>query len=196
MLRNGRPTSQHDHENTLPDENGGDPDSIYFKHERIYEHNLIRINYTTYDVRRSQDVVNTSTSHCNILVLADPDDDHTSTESHRFRYARVLGVCHANVIYIGPGMLDYEPHRVEFLWVRWYESVDAMHTGWKAQRLDRIQFPSVNDNDSFGFIDPSDVLRGCHVIPTFAKGLRHNDGKGLSHCARDLLDWSGYYINR
>jgi hypothetical protein len=68
----------------------------------------MRINYTTYDVRRSQDIINTTTSRHDVMVLADPGD-HTAA-SHPFRYARVLGVYHVNVIYVGAGMIDYQPH--------------------------------------------------------------------------------------
>ncbi|KAG1737959.1 hypothetical protein EDB19DRAFT_1909404 [Suillus lakei] len=49
--------------------------------------------------------------------------------------------------------------------------------------------------DTFGFVDPDDVLRCCHVIPQFTQGLWHLDGRGVSHCAQDKLDWKFYYIN-
>ena len=35
-----------------------DFNKVFFKSDRIYKHNLLRINHTTYDVRRSQDVIN------------------------------------------------------------------------------------------------------------------------------------------
>lgn len=172
------------------------PESILFKNDRIYEHKLMRINYTTYNIRRSQDMVNASTPHRDVLVLADSSDDPDSSSSHPFRYARVLGIYHANIVYVGPGMLNYQPHRLEFLWVRWYEAVETVCTGWDVQRLDRIQFVSIADEGAFGFINPSDVLRGCHIVPAFASGKRHTDGKGLSSCAHDASDWVTYYVNR
>ncbi|KAF7967387.1 hypothetical protein HWV62_34433 [Athelia sp. TMB] len=52
------------------------------------------------------------------------------------------------------------------------------------------------NQDSFGFLDPADVLRGCHIIPVFAKGKHHSSGKGMSFCAKDSNDWNKYYINR
>lgn len=172
-------------------------DSILFKHDRIYPHSLFRINYTTYDVRRSQDVVHTSTSHCNIMMLAASSSDEEDTSpSHPFRYARVLGVYHANVVYVGPGMVDYQPQRFEFLWVRWYKVMKTTRTGWTAHRLDCIKFPPLAEDDSFGFVDPSDVLRGCHIMPRFSKGQLHSDGKGLSFCAKDSSDWAQYYVGR
>jgi hypothetical protein len=186
------------HCSALPDdEKRLDLNSIVFKHDRMYRHNLFRVNYTMYDVRRSQDMVNGSTSQCNIIVLAEPCDcSDSSTSSHPFRYGRVLGVYHANIVYIGPGMVDYQPRRMEFLWVRWYVDTGKMRAGWEAKKLDRIRFLPVADDDAFGFVDPSDVLRGCQIIPAFARGLLHVDGKGLSSCARDSSDWVEYYVNR
>jgi len=172
------------------------PDSILLKHDRMYTHNIMRINYTTYDLRRSRDVVNPSTSHCNIMVLADGDNDQSST--HPFHYGRVLGVYHVNVVYVGPGMIDYQPRRMEVLWVQWYEgeATRSLNAGWKTCKLDRIHFSPMADRDSFGFIDPSDVLRSCHVVPSFVKGKLHADGQGLSFCAGDSSDWAAYYVNR
>src|SRR5215471_20976245 len=51
------------------------PESILFKHDRLYRHNMIRINYTTYDVRRGQDTIHPKTSHCNIMTLKNHDMD-------------------------------------------------------------------------------------------------------------------------
>jgi hypothetical protein len=67
---------------------------------------------------------------------------------------------------------------------------------WHDCEFDCIHFPPVTDKDAFGFIDPSDVLRACHVIPSFARGKVHLDGRGSSRCAHDSLDWAAYYVNR
>ena len=171
--------------------------SILFKSDRMYRHNVLRVNYTTYDTRRCQDVINPSTSHRHIMVLDSSYDHHqNSASSHPFCYAQVLGIYHVNVIYIGPGMTSYEPIRMEFLWVRWFRRVESPKAGWDAYRLDRIQFPPMAEEDVFGFVDPSDVMRGCHIIPAFASGKLHTDGRGLSHCAHDSSDWVAYYVNR
>jgi hypothetical protein len=102
--------------------------AVLFKHNQIYKHNIMRINYTAYDVCRDEDVIHAGTSRqCNIMVLTPetagirpPDHDH----QHPFWYACVLGIYHVNVIYISKGNVDYLPHRLEFLWVRWYERED------------------------------------------------------------------------
>ena len=116
-----------------------------------------------------------------------------------FLYARVLAICHANVVYVGPSAVDYQPRRMNFLWVRWYDQVDLGRTGWDARKLDRVRFPSLSGSAGdgpFGFIDPVLVLRACHIIPRFCKGKRYEDGKGMSFCGRDSSDWNEYYINR
>jgi hypothetical protein len=169
--------------------------SVLFKHDRIYRHHLARFNYTTYDVRRSQDMVNPNTSHCDIMLLANPEDLEGNA-NHRFLYARVLGIFHANVIYTGTGMLDYSPRKLEFLWVRWFQYDGSHSVVWEDRRLDCVRFPPMASEGAFGFVDPRDVLRGCHVMPRFAQGRLHIDGVGLSRCAADSNDWLYYYIDR
>ena len=170
-----------------------DPDgwkSIFFKSDRIYQHHLLKVNYTTYDVRRSQDVIK---SHWNIMMLASDDDENGG---HRFLYARVLGVYHANVIYTGSGMLDYSSRRFDFLWVRWYQCSTARSPRWEDRKLDMVRFLPMANEHAFGFLDPKDVLRGCHIMPAFAYDKLHRDGISMSKCANDGNDWSEYYVNR
>ena len=50
--------------------------------------------------------------------------------------------------------------------------------------------------DVFGFVDPADVLRSCHLIPVFADGRQHLDGATVSWNGRNADDWKYYYINR
>ncbi|KAF9230744.1 hypothetical protein BU15DRAFT_83245 [Melanogaster broomeanus] len=166
-----------------------DLSQVILKGERIYRHNLFRINYTTYDVRRAQDTVNPRTDHRDIILLSrDPS-------IHPFCYARVLGIYHANVIYIGPGHKDYRPRRIEFLWVRWFEVLDRP-AGWEHAVLDSVKFPPMAEVDAFGFVDPTNVLRCWHIIPAFADGQVHPDGVALSRNAQDATDWKRYYVNR
>ncbi|KAF8833337.1 hypothetical protein BDN67DRAFT_872147, partial [Paxillus ammoniavirescens] len=114
---------------------------------------------------------------------------------HQFCYARVLGIYHANVIYLGPGAVDYQPRRLEFLWVRWFELLDRP-SGWDHIALDLLRFVPITNKGSFGFIDPGDVLRACHLIPTFAHGKQPSDGIPISQKGWDCKDWKFYYVNR
>jgi hypothetical protein len=129
------------------------------------------------------------------MVLKEPGEgDYGSSAFCPFRYARILSIYHANIIFIGPGMINYQPRRMEFVFVRWYESTGEVPAGWEAKKLDRLRFLPMADDGAFGFIDPSDIMRSCHIIPTFARGMLHCDGKGLSSCARDYADWAEYYV--
>jgi hypothetical protein len=175
-----------------PTQNASDLDKVLFKDDRMYLHNILRINYTTYDVCRKQDTVNPATSHRDIMVLAENDDS-----DHPFLYARVIGIFHVNIIYTEGTPVDYRPRRLEFLWLRWFESDSSSPTGsWTSSKLDRLRFPPMAHEDAFGFLDPADVMRGCHIIPAFATKTRYADGKGLSRCAGDSGDWKSYYVNR
>jgi len=168
---------------------------IFFKSDQMYRHHLARFNYTTYDIRRSQDVINPNTSHHDVVLLA-KEDTITNGTGHRFLYARVLGIYHVNVIYTGPGALDHGARKIKFLWVRWFEYAGNRSLAWRDCRLDSLHFPPVASDDAFGFIDPRDVLRGCHLVPAFASGRVHLDRIGISHCASDSHDWRYYYVNR
>jgi hypothetical protein len=164
---------------------------MIIKDEQMYKHNILRINYTTYDVRRDQDVINPGTSHKDIMTLARSD-----SSGDNFLYARVLGVYHVNIIWIGNGKWDYRPRRMELLWVRWFDRVASEKAGWAARRLDMLQFLPMEDEDAFGFVDPADVLRSGHLLPRFASGRLHPDGVSMSQCAADGQDWKYYYANR
>jgi len=163
----------------------------------MYRHNIMKVNYTTYDVRRAEDVINPNTDHKDIMLLsADSSDPHYS--NHQYIYARVLGIYHVNIIYARTGQSDYRPQRMEFLWVRWFANIDdePVERSWSHQKLDCMQLLPVNHPGSFGFVDPADVLRGSHIMPRFFMGKCHVDGRGISVCARDSEDWRQYYVGR
>jgi hypothetical protein len=143
-------------------ENSAHPDqeksSILFKRNRLYHHNLVRFNYTTYDVRRAQDVINPRTPHHNIMLL-----QHAEGHDDKYRYARVLGIHHINVVRSGN---VYESRRIDFLFVRWYEVIQSH--AWETCALGRVRFLPLMDPNAFGFVDPGAVLRACHIIPAFS----------------------------
>ena len=89
------------------------PENVLFKFNRLYFHNTMRINYTTYDIRQAQDTINTNTEHRDVMVLSKHDNtDSHDDESSAFIYARVLGICHVNVIQTGTATPDYTPKRL------------------------------------------------------------------------------------
>lgn len=182
----------------LPQIDQCDPDRfISFNKNHLYQHRILRVNYTTYDVRRDQDLVNGHSAHCNIMVLCQPSGEPNADGGSSYRYGRVLGAYHVNVNYNGPARPYYhETHRMEIIWVRWYEEVGESESGWSHQRLGRLRFVPIEDDDAFGIVDPAEVLRGCHVIPRFRFGKVHREGVGRSPLAKDSSDWKQYYINR
>lgn len=122
------------------------------------------------------------------MLLKHRDDD---ADDSNYRYAKVLGIHHVNVIRVGN---VYESRRFEFLFVRWYELVQS-HT-WSTHNLGRVRFIPLESSDAFGFVDPAMVLRACHIIPAFSRGQRNPSECGISPIAGDHQDWREYYVNR
>ncbi|KAG6808787.1 hypothetical protein H0H92_002888 [Tricholoma furcatifolium] len=153
----------------------------------IYEHKTLRINFTMYDNRRDQDIVNPH-RHSDVMVLAHPDYQH----HHPYGYFCVIKIFHA-MVRLG----NREFTRVELLWGRWY-GVDHNKDekgGFLSKRLFQIGF--LDGDDVFDFIDPSQVLRAVHLIPVF-DGEQTADLLGPSMARRadeDNQDYERYYVN-
>jgi hypothetical protein len=165
---------------------------VIFKSNIIYCHRLFRVNYTTYDLQRKSDAVNPHTDHRDVMLLSCSD----GSSQHPFCYARVWGIFHANSIYTGPELRDYQSRCIKFLWVWWFEVLEDRPSGWQHLAFDTARFVPMVEDDAFGFVDPADVLQDCHIIPSFADGMLHPDGITTSLCARDSGDWKCYYVNR
>ncbi|KAG2067989.1 hypothetical protein BDR04DRAFT_981751, partial [Suillus decipiens] len=60
---------------------------------QLFEHSILRVNYTTYDLRREQDSINPCT-HADLMVMSH-EDDHT----HPYWYAHLIKNFHINVEY-------------------------------------------------------------------------------------------------
>ncbi|KAK7684233.1 hypothetical protein QCA50_012557 [Cerrena zonata] len=86
------------------------------------------------------------------------------------------------------------------LFVRWFGSEEGWDSGWSSCRLDRVGFAPDTDPDAFGFLDPQDVVRGCHLIPAFTEGRTTILLHGPSRLARDKReddDWErSMFVNR
>jgi hypothetical protein len=177
-------------EHEFSDEDRG---AVSFKYNRLYQHKAMRINYTTYDLRRSQDSINIRT-HSDVMVIAHDDEDR----SHPYWYARVIGIFHADVFYRNPASGNMDTQQMHFLWVRWFGRDPTYRSGFGAQRLPRIGFVPSDDKFAFGFLSPDVVLRAAHLIPGFA----HRQTQELLPCksvarqrSENDLDWQYYYVN-
>lgn len=113
---------------------------------------------------------------------------------HPYLYARVLGIFHVNAIYTGGITPDSHPTRFDFLWVRWFRTISP--GSWDSHKLECVAFPPMASNGAFGFLDPKDVVRSCHIILNFVSGKRFSDGRGLLPCSRDENDFGQYYVGR
>lgn len=175
-----------------------DRNSIRIKNNVIYEHITARINYTTYDLRRDYDVIN-SRSRPYIMTVSPEGDLHTS-----FWYAAVLGIFHVEFQHIGPMSKNLRPRVLHFLWVHWLEPVEGHDPGQTQDTLPKIRFPLDNDEFAYGCLDPSLVLRGCHTIPAFCDGQKPQSESPVSQEVRcqgrilmreESLDkWKNYYV--
>ena len=115
--------------------------------------------------------------------------------AHPFWYAAVLGVFHTEVQYMGSHSSDLRPKNIEFLWVRWLEPAYGYSFGRKHTNLPKLRFIPNSDEFSTGFLDPSRIVRGCHLIPAFADG-KMNDFSVSHDLAEGSLvyDWKHYYV--
>ena len=159
----------------------------------MYRHKVLRVNFTTYNLRRAQDSINPRT-HGDVMVLSDEDDRENG---HPYWYARIISIFHAMVVHKGSKSKSQEVKKMDFLFVQWFGLDDSPKArgGWKAKKLHQIGF--VKGDEAFGFIDPADVIRAVHLIPQFSDG-----------CTTELLgysfirsahekdeDWVRFYVN-
>ena len=147
-------------------------DQVLLKDSHIFQHKILHVNYTTYDVRRDQDIFNPGSDHHDLLMLVTPGSFEESETQHHFCYAQLISIYHANIYFIGPGSKDYHPRQLDFIYVRWFELVPPTSVE-NCTQLDMLWFVPMNDVNTFHFVDPADILRGCHLIPAFAKGRSH-----------------------
>lgn len=167
-----------DEEQDLGEYSFADRSRLIIHQGRMYPHQILRLNYTSYDLRRSQDIINPRT-HGDIMLISgvEPDSDGSSSH-HGYEYARVIKIFHVNVRVADSQMSAFE--RIDVLFVRWFRVDHSVPGGFKAKRLYRLEFtPTDDESVAFGFVDPSDVVRASHIIPAFAHG-----------CTEDLLGTS------
>ncbi|KAJ7151509.1 hypothetical protein C8R46DRAFT_1229045 [Mycena filopes] len=165
---------------------------LLIKSDRFYQHKVLRVNYTTYDVRRGQDSMNPRT-RADIMTLA-PEGD----TSHPFSYRRIIGIFHVEVLHNVPGA-SRVPELVEVLWVRNFRVDKSYRAGFKAKRLHRLEFLPEGDPNAFSFLHPDEVIRGAHLIPAFhygRTGMLLGPSLALDHEGHDDdEEWRYHYVN-
>ncbi|KAJ3568500.1 hypothetical protein NP233_g5674 [Leucocoprinus birnbaumii] len=175
----------------------GERNKLTFTSNRIYRHKYCRINYTTYDMQRAQDSINPRT-HADIMVLAGDPESETSEaasnrDDHPYLYARVLGIFHADVQWAKSPEDPPQLTTIDFLWVRWFIRNTGHPCHFRNRRLPLLEFA---DEGAFGFLDPDNVLRGCHLIPAYARGQISGLQKSICRHADDgNCEWQYHYVN-
>ncbi|KAF7296983.1 hypothetical protein MIND_00930500 [Mycena indigotica] len=162
--------------------------NVVLEKDALYSHATLRVNFTTYDLRRDQDVINPQSRKFCIVAGQDPQD------RHELWYGEVLGIFHTRVL------LADQPNkarRMEFLWMRWLQRDVTYRCGLKAKRLPRVHYMPHDVPDTFGFLDPSDIIHGCHLIPAFAHGhtTQYLPKSMARQASEQDKDWKYFYVN-
>lgn len=167
--------------------------SVHIINNRIYRHKVLRVNYTTYDLRRAQDSLNPRTQ-ADVMVLAHEDE---SENPHPYWYAQIIGVFHVMVRHTGPESQSSVPQRMDLLWVHWLGRDMTYPSGWAAKRLPCVGFLNDDNPSAFGFIDPRHVIHGVHLIPAFAYGCSQLiPSTSVGRLMEDrAYDWNYFYVN-
>jgi len=156
----------------------------------------MRINYTTYDVRRDGDTINPWV-YPDIMVKS----PETGPSAEPYWYARVIGIFHAYVSSTHPDVRVRTLRSMDFLWVHWFGvEPGAYRHGFCHTRLPMIGFVESSDKYAFTFLDPTQVVRGAHIIPAFSAGRTSALLPVPRSVARILTpgegdDWVNFYVN-
>ncbi|KAF9470281.1 hypothetical protein BDN70DRAFT_771787, partial [Pholiota conissans] len=122
----------------------------------------------------------------------------TDPSAHPFWYAQVLGIFHADVQHTGPKSNNFAWVPMEFLWVRWLGIIPGHSFGRRQAKLPKLGFVPETDDFAFGFLDPTLVIRGCHLMPSFYDGrtssLLLTEGPTEARKEGVIDDWENYYV--
>ncbi|KAG2029778.1 hypothetical protein BDR03DRAFT_1017973 [Suillus americanus] len=163
---------------------------IIIANNKIYEHSVLWINYTTYDLRREQDSLNPCT-HADVMVLSHENDD----ARHPYWYAQIIQIFHVDVWDCNDMSME-KPCQIDFVLVRWFGHKAYYQSGWSAKCLHHIGFLRGEDSP-FGFLDPDVIIQGVHLIPAFESGKTDEllPNPFVQPEADLNEDWLHFYVN-
>lgn len=147
----------------------------------------MRVNYTTYNIQRDQDIINPDIPSRSFVMVKAPE-----TESTCYWYARVLGIYHLQVIHPPSGIKT--ARTLEVLWIRWLGEDPEYIGGLAKRQLERVGYVPEGDG-AFGFIDPAVVIRGAHLIPSFVFEKTSDLLQESRYWDTKDGDWVNYYVN-
>ncbi|KAI0038494.1 hypothetical protein FA95DRAFT_1470638, partial [Auriscalpium vulgare] len=167
-----------------------DRNTIRLKENKMHFHQVLRVNYNTYDVRREQDSMNPRT-HADVMVLS--SDDPTDPSFQPYWYARILSIFHVLYQHAPPDSNPTEYRRMDITWVRWMVQDPGVPSPWTTRRLPRVGPIDLDEPDALGFINPNDIVRGVHLMPDFVSGAA--DDLPTPSLAREAVEWKKYRVN-
>lgn len=144
---------------------------VSIRNDKVYPSNGMRVHYTAYDTTKAFDYI-AADKHANVMISA-----RTGTQGLH-AYACVLGLFH---LYARNG--SQEAEKLEVAWIQYYDVVDEDSVGGRCYPKLRLS----TGHDSFGFIDPQEIIRGCHIIPDFASGMQLG--------CQDKQTYKYYFVN-
>ncbi|KIO17436.1 hypothetical protein M407DRAFT_84987, partial [Tulasnella calospora MUT 4182] len=191
-----------------------DYSSIELENNRIYAHGTAQFNYTTYDIRRGQDtikpalrftgkenMVEPENSVRSTIMLSADETDGASVRRRRFWYAHVMGIFHCRVRDRTEDSTEWV--QLDILWICWFGADPDERCGLKVKRLELVGYvPDTDGPGAFGFVDPNDVVRACHISPAFHHGTRQDLLSSAESVAFDMKmedggeDYELYYVLR
>jgi len=92
-------------------------------------------------------------------------------------------------------------HSMDFSWVHWFGMEPSPYRHRFCHTcLPKIGFVESSDNYAFTFLDPAQVVRGAHIIPTFSNKCTSALLPVTRSVARVLNpdeedDWVNFYVN-
>ena len=87
---------------------------------------------------------------------------------------------------------------MELLWVRWLGVEPKYHWGFRTAQLPKVGFVPESDDNAFGFLDPSLIIHGCHLIPCFPDGhttMLLKQGHSIARGSMEEDDQHSFYVN-
>jgi hypothetical protein len=178
----------HLRERLFPDKDN--TEQIFIEDDTLYEHPILNIKYTSYEIQQEKDIVHIGYGRTGVTVYTPTTRED---QNEPWSYANILAVYHVTVRTAS----DPEPKTLTVLWVRWMECSMAGLTGPNSRNYSRVSFvpwPGTLGT-TFDFVDPSHIIRACHLIPAFNLG-RTTTLLDPSVARDSKGDWTAFYVNR
>lgn len=149
---------------------------MWIQGNALYAHKVMRVNFSTYDVRRGQDSLNPRKDTFIMTLARDWDDT-----DHPYSYAQVLSVFHVDVslrdVAAATSIRPMSVETKEVLWVRWFRLDKRWKGGFRRRRLYRVELVPTELDYAYGFLDPDDVIRAAYLVPAYAHCVRGEHGE-------------------